>query len=75
MTRFANEWKYFIEGEWCDKVSVREFIQKNYTPYIGGEEFLCSPTERTERLKAALEEKLREETEAKDAKAAEIVGL
>ena len=63
MTRFANEWKYFIEGEWCDKVSVREFIQKNYTPYIGDEAFLSSPTERTERLKAALAEKLREERE------------
>ena len=63
MTRFANEWKYFIAGEWCDKVSVREFIQKNYTPYIDDEKFLCAPTERTERLKAALEEKLREERE------------
>ena len=64
MMRFENEWKYFIEGEWCERVSVREFIQKNYTPYIDGEEFLCAPTERTERLKAALAEKLREEREA-----------
>ena len=63
MTRFENEWKYFIEGEWCERVSVREFIQKNYTPYIDGEDFLCAPTERTERLKAALAQKLREERE------------
>ena len=63
MTRFANEWKYFIEGEWCNTVSVRDFIQKNYTPYISGAEFLQPATERTKRLSAALEEKLREERE------------
>ena len=63
MERFANEWENFIGGVWCDKPDVREFIQKNYTPYIGDESFLAGPTERTVRLRAALEEKLKEERE------------
>ncbi len=63
MERFAVEWKGFIEGKWCDEVNVREFIQKNYTPYISDESFLESPTERTIKLRAALEEKLKEEKE------------
>ena len=63
MERFAVEWKGFIEGKWCDDVNVREFIQKNYTPYISDESFLVEPTERTVKLRAALEEKLKEERE------------
>ena len=63
MERFAKEWENFIGGAWCDKPDVREFIQKNYTPYIGDESFLASPTEKTERLMAALEKKFAEERE------------
>ncbi|MBQ7384202.1 MAG: formate C-acetyltransferase [Clostridia bacterium] len=63
MERFVNEWENFIGGAWCDKPDVREFIQKNYTPYIGDESFLAAPTERTVRLRAALEKKLVEERE------------
>ena len=63
MERFAVEWKGFIEGKWCDDVNVREFIQKNYTPYISDESFLAEPTERTVKLRTALEEKLKEERE------------
>ena len=55
-----NEWKYFLPGNWCEKIDVRDFIQKNYTPYIGNEDFLSGTTARTERVKAAFEEKLKE---------------
>ena len=60
---FFDQWKSFIPGEWCERVSVRDFIQKNYTPYIDGEDFLSPPTERTQRLMAALEVKFKEERE------------
>jgi len=61
--RFEKEWNGFIGGSWCDGIDVREFIQKNYTPYIGDESFLAPPTDRTKRVLAAFEEKLREEKE------------
>ncbi|MBQ8140431.1 MAG: formate C-acetyltransferase [Clostridia bacterium] len=63
MEKFYKEWENFFAGDWCDKPDVREFIQKNYTPYIGDESFLCAPTERTRRLMEALNEKLKEEKE------------
>ena len=63
MKDFAKEWENFREGAWCEGINVRDFIQKNYRPYISGAEFLCGPTERTKRLMGALEEKLKEERE------------
>ena len=61
MADMRKEWDGFIAGAWCEGINVREFIQKNYTPYIGDESFLASPTERTKRLYTAFEEKLAEE--------------
>jgi len=45
-----EEWKDFKGGEWKHEVNVRNFIQKNYTPYEGSDEFLAGPTERTKKL-------------------------
>ncbi|MBR1540077.1 MAG: formate C-acetyltransferase [Clostridia bacterium] len=45
-----EEWKGFEEGNWQDEIDVRDFIQKNYTPYSGDESFLVSPTEKTKKL-------------------------
>lgn len=42
-----NEWNGFVEGDWCNKIDVRDFIQKNYTPYDGDESFLTGTSERT----------------------------
>ena len=42
-----NEWNGFVEGDWCNKIDVRDFIQKNYTPYDGDESFLTGASERT----------------------------
>ena len=39
-------WEGFKEGIWTGEVDVRDFIQKNYTPYEGDESFLVGPTER-----------------------------
>ena len=42
-----NGWKGFQSGAWQENIDVRDFIQKNYTPYEGDEAFLQGPTERT----------------------------
>jgi len=44
---FANAWKGFVTGDWKTEVNVRDFIQKNYTPYEGDESFLAGATEAT----------------------------
>lgn len=45
-----SAWEGFTEGNWMNEIDVRDFIQKNYTPYEGNEEFLAGPTERTVAL-------------------------
>lgn len=44
------EWSSFQGGIWEKEIDVRDFIQKNYTPYDGDEAFLCGPTEFTKDL-------------------------
>jgi formate C-acetyltransferase len=44
------EWQGFTEGSWTREINVRDFIQKNYTPYEGTAEFLVAPTARTQQL-------------------------
>ena len=36
----AKAWEGFAEGNWQKDIDVRDFIQKNYTPYEGDESFL-----------------------------------
>ncbi|WP_312204696.1 hypothetical protein, partial [Mixta calida] len=38
--KLAAAWEGFSAGEWQKSVNVRDFIQKNYTPYEGDESFL-----------------------------------
>ena len=45
-----NEWRTFQKGVWEKEINVRDFIQKNYTPYDGDESFLAGPTQRTKEL-------------------------
>jgi formate C-acetyltransferase len=42
--------KRLINGKWNKDVNVRDFIQKNYTPYNGDESFLSKPTANTLEL-------------------------
>ena len=42
-----EQWKGFEKGEWKRKIDVRNFIQKNYTPYEGNATFLTGTTEKT----------------------------
>jgi formate C-acetyltransferase len=43
-------WRGFAPGTWQSRVNVREFIQRNYTPYEGDGAFLQAATERTREL-------------------------
>ena len=46
----CTAWKGFRTGEWRHLVNVRNFIQKNYTPYEGGDEFLAPISPRTTKV-------------------------
>ncbi|MBP5194950.1 MAG: formate C-acetyltransferase, partial [Lachnospiraceae bacterium] len=56
-----EEWRGFKGSHWTDDVNVRAFIQDNYTPYDGDEEFLEGPTEATDKLWGKLTELQKEE--------------
>ncbi len=45
-----EQWSGFQPGEWQNEINVKDFIQKNYTPYLGDEAFLAIPTDRTNIL-------------------------
>ena len=45
-----EQWKNFKKGDWQTEINVRDFIQRNYTPYTGDETFLSGPTEKTKKL-------------------------
>ena len=59
-----EQWEGFEGRIWKEEVNVRDFIQKNYTPYDGDESFLAGPTEATNQLWGALQ-KLQKEERAK----------
>ena len=45
-----KQWQGFEIGDWTEHINVRDFINKNYTPYTGEADFLCSASERTNTL-------------------------
>ena len=45
----AEPWRTFEGGAWTDAIDVRDFVQRNYTPYEGDASFLAGPTEKTTR--------------------------
>lgn len=45
-----KSWESFNGGKWENTIDVRDFIQKNYTEYKGGEEFLTGSTKRTKEI-------------------------
>jgi len=40
----------FVPGKWSERVEVRDFIQKHYTPFDGDDSFLAGTTARTDAL-------------------------
>ena len=49
-TMMIQEWNGFKKGVWENEINVRDFIQKNYTPYDGDDSFLAGPTKATSEL-------------------------
>lgn len=45
-----NAWQNFNNGIWQEKIDVRDFIQKNYTPYEGDASFLETASDDTKKL-------------------------
>ncbi len=58
---FSQAWDGFTAGDWKTEVNVRDFIQKNYTPYEGDESFLMGATKATDTLWAKVMEGVRQE--------------
>lgn len=50
-----DAWTDFKTGNWDKEIDVRDFIQRNYTPYEGDASFLAGPTEKTLRVWDTLE--------------------
>ncbi len=50
LDRTQAAYRGFAPGKWLERVEVRDFIQKNYTPYEGDATFLEGVTERTRAL-------------------------
>ena len=59
-----NAWREFNGGAWENEINVRDFIQKNYTPYDGDDRFLEGPTEDTKELWQDVLELSKKEREA-----------
>ncbi|WP_277063934.1 formate C-acetyltransferase [Schaalia cardiffensis] len=51
----AEAWAGFTTGNWDKEIDVRDFIQRNYTPYEGDASFLAGPTKKTLRVWDTLE--------------------
>jgi len=60
-----GQWDDFNGRLWKEDIDVRDFVQKNYTPYVGDESFLAEPAEATNQLWGKLQE-LQKEERAKD---------
>ena len=56
-----EQWNGFTPGRWQEEIDVRDFIQKNYTPYTGDDSFLAGPTEATKKLWEKVSELMKEE--------------
>ncbi len=59
-----EQWNDFKSGSWENEVNVRDFIQKNYTPYEGDSSFLAEATEKTKKLWDEVLELYKKEREA-----------
>jgi formate C-acetyltransferase len=42
-----QSWRGFSRGSWCATIDVRDFINRNVTPYTGDEKFLAGASKRT----------------------------
>ena len=65
MFNWSDEaWNGFAGENWKRVIDVRDFIQKNYTPYDGDDTFLAGPTQNTTDLWAQVMDLAKQEREA-----------
>lgn len=57
--KLTAAWQGFVSGNWQNEIDVRDFIQKNYTPYAGDESFLAGATPATTQLWESVMEGIR----------------
>ena len=60
-----EQWNKFQPGDWQKELNVRDFIQRNYTPYEGDSSFLKGTTEKTQKLWDEVLELYKKEKESK----------
>lgn len=53
----------FNEGVWKAEINVKDFVNKNITPYEGDASFLCGPSKRTQKIWDICKQALKEESE------------
>ncbi|MEL6552034.1 MAG: formate C-acetyltransferase [Cyanobacteria bacterium J06621_11] len=58
-----DAWAGFVPGDWTQAIEVRDFIQKNYRPYVGDRTFLTEATPRTQQLWAQISVLMQQERE------------
>nr|WP_199247108.1 formate C-acetyltransferase [[Phormidium] sp. ETS-05] len=63
LSNISNPWRGFTPGKWTKEIDVRDFIQKNYTPYSGNDDFLAVATDRTQKLWAKVMDLMKLERE------------
>lgn len=61
-TPVQEAWDGFVGGNWQKAIDIRDFIQRNYTPYDGDDSFLAGPTEATTKLWADVMDLFAQET-------------
>lgn len=61
-TPAQEAWDGFVGGNWQKAIDVRDFIQRNYTPYDGDDSFLAGPTQATTKLWADVMDLFAQET-------------
>ena len=69
------EWNDFVGGKWESEINVRDFIQKNYTPYDGDDSFLADATQDTKDLWEQVLDLAKQEREAAERESARLLQI
>ncbi|MGB0370904.1 MAG: formate C-acetyltransferase [Opitutales bacterium] len=64
-SKCSAAWTGFAPGDWQAEVNVRDFIQKNYVPYMGDAGFLAGPSPETTALWEDVMQGIRQENSTK----------
>ncbi|MEM6254285.1 MAG: formate C-acetyltransferase [Cyanobacteria bacterium P01_D01_bin.156] len=59
----VQAWQQFLPGTWVNEINVRDFIQKNYSPYDGCGDFLAGVSDRTQQLWNQVTDLMKQERE------------